>query len=51
MNNRFSEIIQLIHQSRAKAFKAVNTALIDLYWEVGEYIHKRVESSEWENQL
>lgn len=47
MNNRFSEIIQLIHQSRAKAFKAVNTALIDLYWEVGEYIHKRVESSEW----
>ena len=31
----FSEIVQLIAVSREKALQAVNTALIDLYWEVG----------------
>ena len=25
----------------------VNTALIDLYWRVGEYISRKVESSAW----
>lgn len=47
LQKQFTDIIQLIKQSRAKAIKAVNTELIDLYWNIGEYIHKRVESAEW----
>lgn len=47
MDNKFSEIVQLIQASRNKAFKAVNTVLIDLYWEIGKHISKRVETSEW----
>src|SRR5699024_9009367 len=47
MDNRFTEIIQLIHQSRIKAYKSVNTVLIDLYWKIGKSISNRVESSEW----
>ncbi|MEZ4800667.1 MAG: PDDEXK nuclease domain-containing protein [Flavobacteriales bacterium] len=47
MDNRFTYIIQLIRQSRSKAVKAVNTELIDLYWNIGEYIHRKIEQSEW----
>ena len=34
----FEEIVRLIEQSRLQAVRAVNTTLIDLYWNVGEYI-------------
>jgi predicted nuclease of restriction endonuclease-like (RecB) superfamily len=47
LENQFADIVQLIKQSRANAIKAVNTELINLYWNVGEYISGRVESSEW----
>jgi hypothetical protein len=47
MDNRFSEIISLIKQSRANAIKAVNSELITLYWNIGEYISKKIGISEW----
>lgn len=47
MDNRFTGIIQLIKQSRTNAIKAVNAELINLYWNVGEYISKKIEQSEW----
>jgi hypothetical protein len=47
MENRFTDIIQLIKQSRTKAIKAVNAELINLYWRIGEYISKKIEQSEW----
>lgn len=47
MDNRFTEIIQLIKQSQNKAIRAVNAELINLYWSIGEYISKKIELSEW----
>ncbi|NCT93672.1 MAG: DUF1016 domain-containing protein [Chitinophagaceae bacterium] len=47
MDNRFTDIIQLIKQSRTNALKAVNAELINLYWSIGEYISKKIEQSEW----
>ena len=47
MDNRFTDIIKLIKQSRANAIKAVNAELINLYWNIGEYISKKIEQSEW----
>ena len=47
MDNRFTDIIQLIKQSRTNAIKAVNSELINLYWNIGEYISKKIEQSEW----
>jgi predicted nuclease of restriction endonuclease-like (RecB) superfamily len=47
MNNRFTDIIQLIKSSRIKAIKAVNSELINLYWNIGEYISNKIEKSEW----
>lgn len=47
LHNQFADIVALIKQSRATAIKAVNTELINLYWNVGKYISKRVETAEW----
>jgi len=47
MDNRFNEILFLIKQSRFNALKVVNSELISLYWNIGEYICKKLELSEW----
>ena len=47
MDNRFTEIIKLIEQSRSKAIRAVNTELINLYWLIGENISNKMNSAEW----
>jgi predicted nuclease of restriction endonuclease-like (RecB) superfamily len=43
----FGEIVQLIQPAQQQAFKAVNTALLTLYWQVGAIISKKLASSEW----
>ena len=43
----FAEIVGLIAAARQRAFQAVNTTLIDLYWQVGEYISRKIEAAEW----
>ncbi len=47
MDKRFTDIIQLIKQSQTNAIRAVNAELINLYWNIGEQISKRLEKSEW----
>lgn len=47
MDNRFSDIIQIIKNSRNSAVKAVNTEIISLYWKIGEHISIKVKESEW----
>jgi predicted nuclease of restriction endonuclease-like (RecB) superfamily len=47
MDNQFTDIIQLIKHSRTNAIKVVNAELINLYWNIGEYISKKLEKSEW----
>ena len=43
----FREVVGLIEQAREHALRTVNTALIDLYWQVGEYISRKLESAAW----
>jgi len=43
----FSEVVLLIAASRERALRDVNTALIDLYWKVGETISRKIEAAEW----
>ncbi len=47
MDKRFIDIIQLIKYSRINAIKVVNTELINLYWNIGEHISKKIELAEW----
>ncbi len=37
----------MILAARQKAFRAVDAALVELYWNIGRYISKRVTSAEW----
>jgi predicted nuclease of restriction endonuclease-like (RecB) superfamily len=43
----FAEIVEMIQAARGQALAAVNTALIDLYWKVGEYISRKLETAAW----
>ena len=45
--DQFSEITTLIQRARSSALKAVNTELINLYWQVGEYISRRIAAASW----
>lgn len=47
IEEKFIEVVKLIKKAQYNAFKNVNTELINLYWEVGEYISSNVESAEW----
>lgn len=46
-NTRFAEVIALIQTARQRAVQAVNTQLIELYWQVGAYISRKLEAAEW----
>ena len=43
----FREVLALIERARQRAFQVVNTELIDLYWQLGELICRRIASDGW----
>jgi DUF1016 N-terminal domain len=43
----FTEIVELIASAKQWAIQAVNTSLIDLYWQVGEIISRKIAAAEW----
>lgn len=45
--NSFAEIAKLIQDRRARVLRAVNTELIDLYWEIGKILSHKVRQAEW----
>lgn len=47
IESSFAEIMGLIHEAQRRTFQAVNTRMIDLYWQVGEYISHRVVEDGW----
>ncbi len=44
---RFDEVLALIDAARRRAYQAVNAELVSLYWQLGEYISKKIASAEW----
>ncbi len=47
LQKQFTEIISLIKQVRNNTLMTVNTELINLYWNVGEYISRKVANATW----
>lgn len=47
MDKGFSDIMNLIKQSRFNAIRAINAELIELYWNIGKYISKKIDDAEW----
>ncbi len=44
---RFTEVVALIEAARGRAYQAVNAELIAHYWELGEYVSRKIASAEW----
>ncbi len=44
---KFDEVLALIEAARRRAYQAVNTELVGLYWQLGEYISKKIVTAEW----
>jgi hypothetical protein len=37
----FAEVVSFIEQARQRVYQAVNTELVGLYWQIGEYIRQQ----------
>lgn len=47
LEHQFVEVKQLTDQAKRKAYNAVNKALINLYWDIGKLISKKINQAEW----
>jgi predicted nuclease of restriction endonuclease-like (RecB) superfamily len=43
----FAQVVELIRAARERAVASVNTTLIDLHWQVGEFITQRIDTEGW----
>jgi predicted nuclease of restriction endonuclease-like (RecB) superfamily len=43
----FNEVLELIKTARHRAYSTVNSELVDLYWQVGGYISRKLEKADW----
>lgn len=43
----FQDVVSIIQKARHEAFVQVNQSLVKLYWEIGEYITRKVEAEQW----
>ena len=43
----FDEVLALIEAAKRRAYQAVNSELVALYWQLGEYISNKIERAEW----
>lgn len=51
MNKDFSALLHIIDNARNRALKTVNTELIRMYWEVGEYLSDLCENSSFGDKV
>jgi predicted nuclease of restriction endonuclease-like (RecB) superfamily len=47
ISHQFTEVHSLISQAKAKIYHTINTELIELYWQIGAYVHQKIKTSEW----
>src|SRR5262245_31340509 len=43
----FEGVLRLIDAAKGRALAAVNTALIELYWSIGQHISRKVGEEAW----
>ena len=51
MNNDFGAVISIIENAKGRALKAVNAELINMYWEVGEYLSELCAESTYGDKV
>lgn len=50
-NNDFGAVISIIENAKGRALKAINAELINMYWEVGEYLSKLCAESSFGDKV
>jgi predicted nuclease of restriction endonuclease-like (RecB) superfamily len=43
----FAEVVEIIRTAKQTAVQAVNTQLVELYWQIGAYISLKLDQAEW----
>jgi len=51
INNDFGAVISIIENAKGRALKAVNAELINMYWEVGEYLSELCAESSFGDKV
>jgi predicted nuclease of restriction endonuclease-like (RecB) superfamily len=47
IEKQFLEVVELIERARHQALKSATAEMLNLYWQLGEYISKKIEGAEW----
>jgi hypothetical protein len=47
VEQQFTDIVSMIKTAQANAYRAVNTELINLYWNIGAFIQIHIENAKW----
>lgn len=47
VQTHFVEIHGLIRSAKERVHSTINTELIELYWQIGAYVHQKLSTSEW----
>lgn len=45
--SQFDEVVKMIVEARGRVFRMANTALIDMYWQIGSFISEKIAHAEW----
>lgn len=46
-SRQFTDVVKMIRNTRNQVLQIANTALIDLYWKIGQYLSVKISSAEW----
>ena len=46
-NKAFEKVLAMINEARTKVALVINRELIDLYWNIGEYISTKSQNDGW----
>lgn len=47
VESSFGEVVRLIEQARQRAYQAVDSELVALYWRIGQYISAKLAAAAW----
>lgn len=47
LQSQFDYVTNLIAETKQQVYKTANTQLLEMYWNIGEYLFKKVEENQW----
>jgi len=47
LSTHFNTVLTEIQKAKEKAFRQVNTVLVELYWSIGQFISEQVKLNDW----